>query len=68
MITINIEGMMCGHCESRVKGILENFPEVVSAEVSHEKGTAVIETNGPSDLKKIKKAIEKDGYKVRAIK
>lgn len=67
MITIRIEGMMCGHCESRVKGILEAFPAVVSADVSHEKGTAVIETNGSVNTSELKKAIEKDGYKVIEI-
>ena len=40
--TMNIKGMMCGHCEAAVKKALEALPEVASAEVSHEKGTAVV--------------------------
>jgi len=67
MVTVYIEGMMCGHCESRVKGILEGFSFVKSADVSHEKGTAVIETSGEPDLKAVRKAVEKEGYKVKNI-
>ena len=40
--TMHIEGMMCGHCEATVKKALEALPEVTSAEVSHEAGTAVV--------------------------
>ena len=40
--TMKIEGMMCGHCEARVKKALEALPEVSAADVSHEKGTAVV--------------------------
>ena len=43
--TIKINGMMCPHCEATVKKCLEAFPQVTSAEVSHEKGTAVIQLN-----------------------
>ena len=44
--TMKIEGMMCGHCEARVKKVLEALPQVDSAEVSHEAGTAVVTLNG----------------------
>ena len=40
--TMKIEGMMCGHCEARVKKVLEALPEVETAEVSHEAGTAIV--------------------------
>ena len=43
--TMKIEGMMCGHCEARVKKVLEALPEVDAAEVSHEAGTAVVTMN-----------------------
>ena len=43
-MTLKVEGMMCGHCEARVKKALEEIDGVVSAEVSHEKGTAVVTT------------------------
>ena len=39
---IKIEGMMCPHCEARVKQVLEQLPQVASAEVSHQKGTAIV--------------------------
>ena len=42
---MKIEGMMCGHCEARVKKVLEALPEVDAAEVSHEAGTAVVTMN-----------------------
>ena len=62
--TMKIEGMMCGHCEATVKQTLEAFPEVDFAEVSHEKGTAVITLNKKIDMEKLKKAVEEKGYKV----
>ena len=61
--TVKIEGMMCGHCEARVKKCLEALPHVVSAEVSHEKGQAVLTLDGELSDKTIAKAIEKEGYK-----
>lgn len=61
--TMKIEGMMCGHCEATVKQTLEAFPEVDFAEVSHEKGTAVITLNKEIDMEKLKKAVEEKGYK-----
>lgn len=62
--TIKIEGTMCPHCEARVKKILEDMPEVDSALVSHESGTAVITLNAELSDDKIKSIIEDQGYKV----
>ena len=64
--TINITGMMCPHCEARVKKILEGIAGVTEVQVSHEKGTAVINASGVSDTVIIS-AIEADGYKVTSI-
>lgn len=62
--TINIEGMMCTHCENRVKQVLEALAEVESAEVSHEKGTAILSLNKDIADEKLKEVIENQGYKV----
>lgn len=62
--TIKIEGMMCPHCEATVKKCLEEFAEVDTALVSHEKGTAVITLNSDISDETLKKAIEDKGYKV----
>ena len=62
--TIKINGMMCPHCEATVKKCLEAFPQVTSAEVSHEKGTAVIQLNAEISDAELKKAIEYKGYEV----
>ncbi len=59
---VKIGGMMCGHCEARVKKILESFSEVNEAVVDHKKGTAVLTLNSDLADEKIKKAIEDDGY------
>lgn len=61
--TVNIEGMMCEHCEARVKKALEALPQVNSAEVSHEKGTAVIDLNADVDAAAVQKAVEDQDYK-----
>lgn len=61
--TVVIEGMMCGHCEARVKKLLEAFAQVDEAIVSHEKGTAVLKLNASIDEAEIKKAIEDQDYK-----
>ena len=65
--TIKIEGMMCPHCENRVKTTLESFEQVVSAEVSHKSGTAVITLNSEISEEILKNAVENDGYKVVSI-
>ena len=66
--TISITGMMCMHCEARVKKLLESMDGVVSADVSHEKGTAVITLSKDVSDATFKSAIEADGYKVTDIK
>ena len=63
-MTMKIEGMMCGHCEATVKNALEALPTVASAEVSHEKGTAVVALKEQTDFDVLKKAVEDKGYKV----
>ncbi len=62
--TLKIEGMMCGHCEARVKQCLEALPEVASAVVSHEKGTAVLTLKQDIADSKLKQIVEEQGYKV----
>ncbi len=65
--TMKIEGMMCGHCEARVKKVLEALPQVDSAEVSHEAGTAVVTLNGEIGDDVLKKTVEDQDYKVTSI-
>ena len=65
--TMNIEGMMCVHCEARVKKVLEAIDQVSSAEVSHEKGTAIVTLNGEVDDEVLKKAVEDQDYTVTGI-
>lgn len=65
--TIKIEGMMCGHCEAAVKKALEAVNGVVSAEVSHEKGTAVVTLSAPADDAVLRKAVEDKDYTVLGI-
>ena len=65
--TMKIEGMMCGHCEAAVKKALEAVDGVVSAEVSHTSGTAVVTLSKPVDSSVLKKAIEDKDYKVTSI-
>lgn len=63
--TINIEGMMCPHCEATVKKILESFPEIQEAKPSHENNNAVITCTTEPDMQAVKKAIEDAGYTVK---
>ena len=65
--TMKIEGMMCGHCEARVKKVLEALAEVDQAEVSHEAGTAVVTLNAEIADDVLKKAVEDQDYKVTDI-
>ncbi len=65
--TMKIEGMMCGHCEARVKKVLEALPEVAEAVVSHEAGTAVLTLAGEIADDVLKKTIEDQDYKVISI-
>ena len=67
-ITVKIKGMMCGHCEARVKKALEELDFVDEAVTSHEKGTAVLSIAGAVDEKKLKKAVTDAGYKYLGIK
>ena len=60
--TVKIEGMMCGHCEATVKKAMEKLPFVESAEVSHEKGTAVLTLSGEFDEAAVKEAVEDRDY------
>ena len=62
--TMKIEGMMCMHCSGRVKKVLEALPEVESAEVSHESGTAVLTLKEDISDAKLKEIIEAAGYTV----
>ena len=62
--TLNIEGMMCAHCEMHVKKALEALPQVEAAAVSHEAGTAIIQLNTDISDDALKAAVEAEGYKV----
>ena len=62
--TMKIEGMMCAHCEARVKKCLEALPQVDEAVVSHEQGTAVLKLNADVSDDVLKKAVEDQGYEV----
>ena len=66
--TLKIEGMMCGHCEARVKKALEALPEVEQAAVSHQNGTAVVTLKAPVADAVLKKAVEDQDYTVTAIR
>ena len=63
-ITMKIEGMMCPHCEARVKKVLEELPEVSQVVASHEKGTAVVTLEKEISLDILKKTVEDQGYTV----
>jgi Cu2+-exporting ATPase len=65
--TLKIEGMMCGHCEMTVKKALEKLEGVSSAEVSHEKGEAVVKLDADVDDAILRKAVEEKDYKVTGI-
>ncbi len=65
--TMKIEGMMCGHCEARVKKCLEALPEVTEALVSHENGTAVVKLNAELSDDVLKKTVEDQDYTVTDI-
>ncbi len=65
--TMNIEGMMCGHCEARVKKALEAVSGVSEAVVSHENGTAVVTLTQEVSDDVLKKAVEDQDYKVTGI-
>lgn len=66
--TLEITGMMCGHCEARVKKVLEALPEVEEAVVSHEDGTAVVKLSGEVADEVLKKTVEDQEYEVTAVR
>ena len=65
--TMKIEGMMCGHCEMTVKGALEAIPGVEQAEVSHEKGTAVVTLGAEVSDQALTDAVTAKDYKVISV-
>lgn len=65
--TMKIEGMMCGHCEARVKKCLEELPAVTEAAVSHENGTAVVYLSAEVSDEVLKKTVEAQDYKVLSV-
>ena len=65
--TMKIEGMMCGHCENRVRKVLEALPQVESALVSHEKGEAVVTLLESVDNEVLKQTVEAQDYKVLSV-
>ncbi len=65
--TVKIEGMMCPHCEARVKKVLEGLPFIESADVSHEKGEAKLTLSGKFDEAAVRKVIEDNGYKIVSV-
>ncbi len=65
--TVKIEGMMCGHCEARVKKCLEALPQVEEAVADHKKGCAVVTLSGEISDEALKKAVEDQDYKVTGI-
>ena len=65
--TMTIKGMMCGHCEARVKKTLEELEHVTEAQVSHEKGTVVVSMEVEVTDDVLKKAVEEQGYQVEKI-
>lgn len=65
--TLKIEGMMCEHCEARVKKTLETLAGVEAAKVSHSDGTAIVTLSAEIDNETLKKAVEEQDYKVTDI-
>ncbi len=66
--TIKIKGMTCGHCAGRVKKELEAISGVTSADVSAQKGTALVELTQEVDEAKLKTAVEEAGYELVGVK
>ena len=65
--TMKIEGMMCPHCEARVKKTLEALPQVEEAQVSWQEGTAVVKLARKVDDSILKKAVEDQDYQVISV-
>lgn len=66
--TLTIEGMMCGHCEARVKKALESVDGVAEAQASHEKGEAVVVLTKPVPDEALREAVEREDYEVKEIR
>ena len=65
--TLKVEGMMCGHCEARVKKALEAVPGVESAAADHNSGTAVVTLSAPVEDDALRAAVEAQDYKVLGV-
>ena len=65
--TLKVEGMMCMHCEARVKKTLEAIPGVASAVADHNANTAVVTLNAPVADEVLRKAVEDQGYTVHGV-
>ena len=63
--TLQIKGMMCGHCEATVQKILESFDGVTCISVSHKSGTATVKSEKDIDRKEIANALKKEGYQLK---
>ncbi len=61
-VTLDVDGMMCPHCEATVKAALEALDFVISAEADHKSGTVKLELYGTPDIDKIRATIEENGY------
>lgn len=66
--TVSVSGMMCEHCEARVKNALESVDGIISANADHKSATVTVEYCGNPNVKKIRKEIKKAGYDVKNIK
>ena len=66
-ITVNVEGMMCGHCEAHVNKAIREAFQVEDVVSSHEKGTTVIKAQEKLDEEKIRQVIKDAGYEVTGI-
>ena len=64
-LTLRIKGMMCEHCEARIKKAVTDFPQVTDADVSYKSGIAVLRLSEPLDKSALRERIEKEGYKVK---
>ena len=65
---VHVTGMMCAHCEKRVREALEALPGVESAAVSHTDGTAVLTLREPVSAKEIRNCVKAAGYRVTGVK
>ena len=66
-MTLNVDGMMCSHCEARVKKALEALPGVESAVADHTAGTAVVTLSAPVEDEALRAAVEAQDYQVLGV-